>query len=90
MIVLLAPPLFSPPVLAELQQGNLITNEECEDLGSSDEEDIDGVVALQHNKPSDVQVKSAEVFFKHGLQTEKTKLFAGKWVHSISSAALCV
>ena len=51
---------------------------------------IDDVVALQRKKPSEVQVKSAEVFFKHGLQTEEMKEFAGKWIHSISLSALCV
>ena len=85
MIVLPVPSLLSPPVLAELQQAHLITYEECAKVRH-----IDDVVALQRKKPSEVQVKSAEVFFKLGFQTEKAKLFAGKWIHSISSAALCV
>ena len=85
MIVLPVPSLLSPPVLAELQQAHLLTNEECDDVW-----DIDDVVALQRKKPSEVQVKSAEVLLKHGLQTDEAKLFAGKWIHSISSAALCV
>ena len=84
MIVLPVPSLLSSPVLAELQQAHLITHEECAKVRH-----IDGVVALQRKKPSEVQVKSAEVFFKHGLQTKEAKLFAGKWIHSISSAALC-
>ena len=85
MIVLPVPSLLSLPVLAELQQAHLLTNEECDDVW-----DIDDVVALQRNKPSDVQVKTAEVFFKHGLKTEEMKEFAGKWIHSISPSALCV
>ena len=85
MIVLPVPSLLSSPVLPELQQAHLITYEECAKVRH-----IDGVVELQREKPLDVQVKSAEVFFKHELQTEETKEFAGKWIHSISSAALCV
>ena len=85
MIVLPVPSLHSPPVLAELQQAHLITYEECDYV-----EDIDDVVALQREKPSEVQVKTAEVFFKLGLQTEEMKEFAGKWIHSISPSALCV
>ena len=85
MIVIPVPSLLSCPVLAELQQAHLITYEECAKVWR-----INDVVALQRKKPSEVQVKSAEVLLKHGLQTVKAKLFAGKWIHSISSAALCV
>ena len=85
MIVLPVPSLLSLPVLAELQQAHLITYEECAMVW-----DINDVVALQRKKPSEVQVKSAEVFFKLGLQTEEMKEFAGKWIHSISPSALCV
>ena len=72
MIVLLVPSLFSPPVLAELQQADLITNEECEELT-----DISDVVGVQMGKSPEVMLKTAEVLRKHGLE-EESKVLTGR------------
>ena len=73
MIVLPPVPcLLSPPVLAELQQADLITSEECEELT-----DICDVVEAQWDKPPEVNVKSADVLRRHGFW-EKSRLLQGR------------
>ena len=71
---------FSPlsPVLAELQQADLITSEECRGLsGASD------VVGVQGRKSADVMAKTAEVFRRHGFEKE-SKLLEGKQTYTVS------
>ena len=69
MIVLPVPSLLSPPVLAELQQADLITSEECEELDDSSD-----VVEVQSGKSSEVQSKTADVLRRHGFVEESTHL----------------
>ena len=77
MIVLLVPPLFSPPVLAELQQGNLITSEECEGLYRVG--DVHDVLCV---KTPNVKSRSAEILLRHGYQ-EESAFLSGKQLYSI-------
>ena len=65
---------FSPlsPVLAELQQADLITSEECE--GMDDPSDVVGVLS---GKSPEVQAKSADVLRSHGYEKE-SHFLAGK------------
>ena len=64
--------LPSPPVLAELQQADLITREEC--VGLYDPSDVVGV---QSDKILEVQMKTADVLRSHGF-VEESNLLAGK------------
>ena len=68
MIVLPVPSLLSP-VLAELQQADLITSEECWHLYDSSH-----VVRVQSGKSSEVQSKTADVLRRHGFEKESTHL----------------
>ena len=63
--------LFSPlsPVLAELQQADLITSEECRELN-----DPRHVVGVQRGKSSEVQSKTADVLRRHGFEKESNLL----------------
>ena len=65
---------FSPlsPVLAELQQADLITSEECEGM-----DDPSDVVGVQSGKSPKVLSKSADVLRKHGFE-KQSNLLAGK------------
>ena len=72
MIVLLVPSLLSPPVLAELQQADLITSKECKRLS-----DISNVVRVQKGKSPEVMAKTAEVLRRHGFW-EESRLLAGR------------
>ena len=82
MVVLPVPSLLSPPVLAELQQADLITSEECEELRY-----ISDVVRIQWDKSPEVMSKTAEVLRRHGFE-EESRLLAGR--HSRpSSICLC-
>ena len=67
------PCLFSPlsPVLAELQQADLITSEECEGLSYPNH-----VVRVQSGKSPETLTKTANVLRKHGF-AEESKLLAG-------------
>ena len=82
MIVLPVPSLLSPPVLAELQQADLITSEECK--GLSDPSDV---VKVQCVKSPEVMAKTADVLRRHGFES-KSKLLAGRQ-SSPSSICLC-
>ena len=63
-------PLFPlSPVLAELQQSDLITSEECEELYDSSD-----VVRVQSGKSPEVQSKTADVLRKHGFREESNLL----------------
>ena len=64
---------FSPlsPALPELQQADLITSEECEELRY-----ISDVVRVQSGKSPEVMAKTAEVLSRHGFKKE-FKLLAG-------------
>ena len=68
MIVLPFPSLLSP-VLAELQQADLITREECEGLMYSSR-----VVKVQSGKSSEVQAETADIFREHGFDKESNLL----------------
>ena len=57
------------PVLAELQQADLITSEECEGLY-----DFSLVVGVQRGKSPEVQSKTADVLRRHGFEKESTHL----------------
>ena len=72
---------FSPlsPVLAELQQADLITSEECEGLSDRSE-----VVEVQERKSADVIAKTADVLRRHGFEKE-SKLLEGKQTCTLSS-----
>ena len=65
------PCLLSPlsPVLAELQQADLITSEECRGLDDSSD-----VVRVQSGKSPEVQSKTADVLRRHGFQKESNLL----------------
>ena len=86
-MVLPVPPLLSPPVLAELQQANLITSEECKMQPPSglffsryvrqELSDMSDVVVVQSGKSPEVMSKTAEVLRRHGLEKE-SKLLAGR------------
>ena len=72
-------------VLAELQQANLITSEECEGLYSPR-----GVVRVQSGKSPEVLTKTADVLRRHGFEEESTHL-SGKQTLTPSSMCLwCV
>ena len=60
---------LSPPVLAELQQADLITSEECEGL-----DDSTHVVRVQRGKSPEVQSKTADVLRRHGFEKESNLL----------------
>ena len=59
-------------VLADLQQADLITSEECKGLKYSSD-----VVRVQSGKSPEVMAKTADVLKRHGLEEEST-LLAGK------------
>ena len=59
------------PVLAELQQADLITSEECEGM-----DDPSDVVGVQRGKSPEVQTKTADILRRHGL--EESNFLAGK------------
>ena len=75
MIILPVPSLLPAPVLAELQQASLITNEECERLSA-----ISDVIRVQSGKSPEVLSKTADVLQRHGFEKESS-LLAGR--HSI-------
>ena len=62
----------SPPVLAELQQADLITSEECRGLY-----DASYVVGVQRGKSPEVLTKTADVLRRHGFEN-KSNLLAGE------------
>ena len=64
--------LLSSAVLAELQQADLITSEECEVPS-----DISDVVSVQSGKSPEVISKAADVMRRHGFE-EESRLLAGR------------
>ena len=70
-------PLSSLPVLAELQQADLITIEECKGLN-----DLSDVATVQRDKFPEVQSKTADVLRSHGF-VEESNLLAGKQTQSL-------
>ena len=73
---------FSPlsPVLAELQQADLITSKECEGM-----DDPSDVVEVQRGKSPEVQAKTANVFRTHGFE-EESNFLAGKQTQPLMNA----
>ena len=65
---------FSPvsPVLAELQQADLITSQECEGLYNQSV-----VVRVQSGKSPKVQAETADILSRNGFEKESS-LLAGK------------
>ena len=59
-------------IIAELQQDDLITSEECKRLS-----DISGVVSVQSGKSPEVMSKTADVLRRHGF-AESSTLLAGR------------
>ena len=64
--------VLSPPVFAELQQADLITGEECEELYYPRH-----VVQVQRGKSPEVHAKTADVLRRHGF-VEESNLLIGK------------
>ena len=62
------------PVLAELQQADLITSEECALYGLYDSSDV---VRVQSGKSPEVLKKIADVLRRHGFE-EESNLFTGE------------
>ena len=69
-------------VLAELQQADLISSEECEGL-----QDISGVVRVQKGKSPEVMFKTVKVLRRYGFD-EESKPLAGRQSRP-SSICLC-
>ena len=65
------------PVLAELQQADLITSEECRRLYDSND-----VVGVQRGKSTEVRIKTADVLRRHGFEKESIHL-SGKQTQSL-------
>ena len=89
-MVLPVPSLFSPPVLAELQQADLITSEECKRLRVRNDlwwYNMSDVVDVQKGKSPEVMSKTAEVLRRHGFEKE-SRLLAGRQSRP-SSICLC-
>ena len=76
------PLLSSLSALAELQQANLITGEECKGLS-----DIIGVVTVQSGKSPGVVLQTATVLRRYGFK-EASKLLTGRHSQQ-SSVCLC-
>ena len=80
VVALPVPPLLSPPVLAELQQADLITSEECKrlhviwywhSLQCEELSDILYSVAIvQSRKSPEVMLETAGVLRRHGFKKE--------------------
>ena len=69
-------------VLAELQQADLISSEECKEL-----QHISRVVDVQKGKSPEVMSKTAKVLRRHGFD-EQSRLLAGRQSRP-SSVCLC-
>ena len=73
--------LLSPvnAVLAELQQADVITSEECKGLRSRQEDlgDISDVAKHQRSKSPEVVYQTADVLRRHGFK-ETSRLLAGR------------
>ena len=80
MIVLPAPSLLCPPVLAELQQSKLVASEECSMLSH-----IVDVVSVQITKSPEVMTETAAVLRRHELGKE-SKLLSGKSLSLLAAA----
>ena len=84
MTVLPVPSLLSPSVLAELQQADLITSEECEELYDSRD-----VVGVQSGKSPEVQSKTADVLRRHGFEEESNLLTGEQTLPLIHVPLVC-
>lgn len=76
MIILYVLSLLSHPwpVLAELQNADLITSKECKKLS-----DLSDVVEAQWGKSPEVKVKSAAVLRRHEFEKESQVLAGRQW-----------
>ena len=63
------------PVLAELQQADLITSEECKGLSYTSD-----VVRVQRRKSADVIAKTADVLRRHGFDKESKLLEGNRYI----------
>ena len=84
MIVLPVPSLLSPPVLAELQQADLVTSEECRGLDDSSD-----VVRVQRGKSPEVQSKTAVVLRRHGYTKVSDHLTSKQALFLIHVPVVC-
>ena len=94
MIVLPVLSLLSPPVLAELQQADLITPKECSPRYMTDmgllwmwRYDVSGVIRIQSGKSPGVVLKTVDVLQRHGFE-EESRLLGGRQCRP-SSVYLC-
>ena len=74
--------LSSLSALAELQQANLITGEECQELS-----DVSGVVRVQSGKSQEVVLQTATVLRRYGFKGA-SRLLTGRHSQQ-SSVCLC-
>ena len=70
-------PFLYSPVLAELQQAGLITNEQCEEL-----RDPSDVFEVQRDESPEVMAKTADVLRRHEFE-EQSSLLAGKQARNV-------
>ena len=84
MTVLPCPSHLSPPVLAELQQADLIDREVCWGL-----DDSRGVVVVQRGKSPEVVTKTADVLRRHGFENESNLLTGKQTQPLIHVAVVC-
>ena len=74
--------LSSPPVLAKLQQADLITSKECSEanaVGGKGLSRVSDVIRIQSKKSHDVITKTAEVLRSRGFERE-SEFLSGKQV----------
>ena len=73
---------FSPlsPVLAELQEADLITSKECKGLRQPSD-----VVEVHRSKSPEVQTKTADILRTHGFK-EESNFLAGKQTQPLMNA----
>ena len=88
MLTCVCPPcpdsLSVQAVLAELQQADLITSEECERLDTPS-----NVVGVQSVKSPEVQTETANVLKRHGFE-KASNLLAGKQTQPVIHVLACV
>ena len=75
-----------PPVLAELQQADLITSEECREVYDTSSVDV---IKVQSGKSPEVLTKTADVLRRHGFD-KKSNLLSGKQTQLLMHVLQCV
>ena len=72
------------PVLAELQQANLITSDECRGLN-----DASDVVRVQRSKSPEVLIKTADILRRHGFEKKSNHLTGKQTLPLIHVPVVC-